>query len=55
MTDTKDLFKQIYRNKFLRPSSLIMFLNKMDIFAEKLKYTPLENFYPEFKSELLLP
>nr|CAD2155883.1 unnamed protein product [Meloidogyne enterolobii] len=52
MTDTKDLFKQIYRNKFLRPSSLIMFLNKMDIFAEKLKYAPLENFYPEFKKEL---
>jgi hypothetical protein len=50
MADTIEIFKQIYRNRFLRTSSFMMFLNKKDIFAEKIRHTPLEKYYPAFES-----
>uniref|UniRef100_A0A183CPN4 Uncharacterized protein n=1 Tax=Globodera pallida TaxID=36090 RepID=A0A183CPN4_GLOPA len=43
----------MYRNKFLRTSSFIMFLNKKDIFAKKLLQVPLQQFLPRFEGRLI--
>ncbi|KAL3082495.1 hypothetical protein niasHT_030509 [Heterodera trifolii] len=48
MSDSIEMFKTMYRNRFLRSSSFIMFLNKKDIFAKKIHQIPMEQFLPKF-------
>lgn len=37
MTEAMDLFNEICNNRFFSESSMILFLNKKDLFAEKIQ------------------
>jgi len=49
MQESFKLFKEISNSKYFTNSSIILFLNKSDLFREKIKISPLENFFPEYK------
>lgn len=53
MVESLNLFKEVCNNKFFNdarnPTSMIIFLNKADLFREKIKKVPLTNLFPEFK------
>lgn len=42
------LFDSICNNKFFIDTSIILFLNKKDLFAEKIKKSPLTICFPEY-------
>eukprot|EP00049_Salpingoeca_infusionum_P012031 m.213353 g.213353 ORF g.213353 m.213353 type:complete len:358 (+) comp15083_c2_seq6:4766-5839(+) len=48
MTESLKLFSAICNNKFFINTAIILFLNKTDLFAEKIATTPLRNFFPEY-------
>merc|ERR1711951_353367 len=41
MTEQLELFRLVVQNRFLMTPSIILFLNKKDLFAEKIKRVPL--------------
>lgn len=49
MEDSIDLFRAMFYNQFLAKCSFILFLNKKDLFEQKLRYVPLQTFYPAFE------
>ncbi|XP_036434447.1 guanine nucleotide-binding protein subunit alpha-14 [Colossoma macropomum] len=48
MEESKALFKTIITYPWFQQSSVILFLNKTDILAEKITYSHLANYFPEF-------
>jgi len=48
MTESMKLFDSICNNKWFANTSIILFLNKIDLFAEKIKKTPLKYGFPEY-------
>ena len=48
MAESLALFTAIISNDWLRASSVILFLNKKDIFEEKIKYFDLVNYFPDY-------
>jgi hypothetical protein len=42
------LFDAICNNKFFSDTSMILFLNKTDLFAQKISRIPLKNYFPEY-------
>ena len=42
------LFQTILKNPWLKQSSMILFLNKRDIFDEKIKYFDLKDYFPDY-------
>uniref|UniRef100_A0A915EMZ0 Uncharacterized protein n=1 Tax=Ditylenchus dipsaci TaxID=166011 RepID=A0A915EMZ0_9BILA len=51
MEDSVDLFNSMYKNGFLHKCSFILFLNKKDLFEEKLKHVPLSKFLPQYTGD----
>ncbi|KAH7714566.1 guanine nucleotide-binding protein G(o) subunit alpha [Aphelenchoides avenae] len=51
MEDCIELFNSMYHNEFLRKSSFILFLNKKDLFEEKLKHVSLAKFFPTYSGK----
>jgi guanine nucleotide-binding protein G(o) subunit alpha len=49
MHDSLQLFDSIVNNKWFVKTSFILFLNKKDLFEEKIKCSPLTICFPEFK------
>lgn len=49
MDESLRLFKEICNNKFFVNTPMIVFLNKSDLFREKLKKFPLSDKYPDYK------
>uniref|UniRef100_A0A0K2UX63 Uncharacterized protein n=1 Tax=Lepeophtheirus salmonis TaxID=72036 RepID=A0A0K2UX63_LEPSM len=49
MHESLHLFKQIFHNNFFIRTGFILFLNKKDIFEEKIKESPLSICFPELK------
>jgi GTPase SAR1 family protein len=53
MTEALLLFKEVCNNKFFNdpkdPTSMILFLNKNDLFKEKIKKVPLKKLFPDYK------
>ena len=49
MHDSLELFGNITHLSYFRETSIILFLNKMDIFEEKLKYIPLTRTFAEYQ------
>jgi len=43
------LFDAICNNKFFQQTSMILFLNKRDLFEQKIAQNPLSRFFPEFR------
>lgn len=50
LRESLDLFKSIWNNRWLRTISVILFLNKQDLLAEKIKAgkSKLEDYFPDF-------
>lgn len=42
------LFDSICNNKWFEKTSIILFLNKMDLFQEKIKRSPITICFPEY-------
>lgn len=51
MEESRKLFKFILANSWFENSSFVVFLNKKDLLEEKIKYSHLVDYYPEFKGE----
>jgi len=53
MTEALLLFKEVCNNKFFNdpknPTSMIIFLNKNDLFTQKIKKVPLKTLFPDYK------
>jgi guanine nucleotide-binding protein G(i) subunit alpha len=49
MIESMKLFDSICNNKWFVKTSIILFLNKKDIFAEKIKASPLSICFPEYR------
>lgn len=50
LRESLDLFESIWKNRWLRTISVILFLNKQDLLAEKVKLgkSKIEDYFPEF-------
>ncbi|CAB1341148.1 unnamed protein product [Coregonus sp. 'balchen'] len=50
LRESLDLFKSIWNNRFLRTISVILFLNKQDMLADKILAgkSKLEDYFPEY-------
>jgi len=46
-----ELFEEIANNKWFANTSVILFLNKRDIFKDKIKKIPLKTYFPEFDGD----
>ena len=51
MHESMKLFDSICNNKWFMDTSIILFLNKKDLFAEKIKKSPLTTCFPEYMGE----
>jgi hypothetical protein len=48
MIESLQLFKSICNNRFFRQAGMILFLNKKDLFAEKLRFSSIKTCFPEY-------
>lgn len=48
MMESMKLFDSICNNKWFTDTSIILFLNKKDLFAEKITKSPLTICFPEY-------
>jgi len=51
MHEALQLFEDISNNQYFSESAIILFLNKSDLFEEKIKKVPLTVCFPEYKGE----
>merc|ERR1712048_33845 len=49
MEEALKLWKDICKKQIFKEKAMILFLNKKDLFQEKIKYRPLTVKFPEFK------
>ncbi|KAM4532239.1 guanine nucleotide-binding protein G(q) subunit alpha-like [Fundulus diaphanus] len=49
MEESRALFKTITEYEWFNDSSFILFLNKIDLFEEKIKYSHLVSYFPDYK------
>jgi guanine nucleotide-binding protein subunit alpha len=49
MQEALTLFDSICNSRWFVKTSIILFLNKIDLFAEKLQYSPLGDYFPDFR------
>lgn len=52
MMDSLKLFDSICNSKWFVETSIILFLNKKDLFEEKIQRKPLKICFPEYTGEL---
>lgn len=52
MHESLKLFDSICNNKWFTNTSIILFLNKKDIFEEKIKKSPLTICFPEYTGKI---
>lgn len=53
MEESKALFRTIITYPWFQNSSVILFLNKKDLLEEKILYSHLVDYFPEFDGELV--
>ncbi|KAG8864586.1 guanine nucleotide-binding protein subunit alpha [Tulasnella sp. 330] len=51
MTEALTLFDSISNSRWFINTQIIVFFNKIDIFAEKLPRSPLTNYFPDYKGD----
>lgn len=54
MQESLKLFDSICNNKWFTDTSIILFLNKKDLFEEKIKKSPLTFCFPEYTGTIYL-
>lgn len=50
MVESLQLFDEICNSKWFKETSMVLFLNKRDVFQEKIELHPLADWFPEFAS-----
>jgi len=55
MQESLKLFDSICNNKWFTDTSIILFLNKKDLFEEKIKKSPLTVCFQEYSGTLISP
>jgi guanine nucleotide-binding protein subunit alpha len=53
MEDSLEVFQAIVNSRWFIHSSVVLFLNKADIFLDKIKREPLDKYFPKFRGLLL--
>ncbi|KAJ8872656.1 hypothetical protein PR048_026265 [Dryococelus australis] len=53
MQESLKLFDSICNNKWFTDTSIILFLNKKDLFEEKIKKSPLTICFPEYAGKFI--
>jgi len=53
MIESLELFKSICNNRFFRQAGMILFLNKKDLFADKLRFSSIKICFPEYTGLLI--
>jgi len=51
MVEALNLFEEICNSRWFRETSMILFLNKSDLFAEKIKKVPLNKYFPDYAGD----
>eukprot|EP00834_Sanchytrium_tribonematis_P001090 NODE_23_length_42016_cov_0.755803.p28 type:complete len:140 gc:universal NODE_23_length_42016_cov_0.755803:37570-37989(+) len=51
MVESISLFDSVVNSRWFSRSSMVVLLNKIDIFKEKLLISPLRRFYPDFDGD----
>jgi len=51
MVEALNLFEEICNSRWFRETSMILFLNKRDLFGDKIKKVPLSKFFPDYSGE----
>lgn len=51
MEESKALFRTIITYPWFQNSSIILFLNKKDLLEEKIMYSHLADYFPEFEGK----
>ena len=54
MMESMKLFDSICNNKWFVETSIILFLNKKDLFEEKIRHSPLTICFPEYKGKAFI-
>jgi G-protein alpha subunit len=54
MKESLMVFEQICNSKWFSQTSMILFLNKIDLFQAKLRYSSLTSYFPDFKGTFLM-
>jgi len=56
LDESLNLFSQIVNNRFFREASFVLFLNKFDLFREKILYSGrhLRLYFPDYKGNPIL-
>ncbi|KAH9446224.1 hypothetical protein MJO28_011915 [Puccinia striiformis f. sp. tritici] len=49
MQEALNLFDSICNSRWFIKTSIILFLNKIDLFKHKVKHSPIQNFFPNFQ------
>ncbi|ONH67891.1 Guanine nucleotide-binding protein alpha-2 subunit [Cyberlindnera fabianii] len=49
LEESLTLFDSVVNSRWFSKCSIILFLNKIDVFIEKLPYSPLEKYFPDYK------
>jgi guanine nucleotide-binding protein G(i) subunit alpha len=48
MAESLVLFKSVINSRWFKRTSVVLFLNKIDVFTEKLPHSPLENYFEDY-------
>ncbi|KAG7193996.1 Guanine nucleotide-binding protein alpha-2 subunit [Scheffersomyces spartinae] len=48
LEESLTLFDSVVNSRWFARTSVVLFLNKIDIFAKKLPHSPLENYFPDY-------
>jgi len=48
MIESLQLFELICNNRLFRKAEMILFLNKKDLFAERLRFSPINICFPDY-------
>ena len=51
ITEALNLFEEISNSRWFRETSMILFLNKRDLFAEKINKKPLAQYFPDYTGD----
>ena len=54
MIESTKLFDSICNNKWFTETAIILFLNKKDLFEEKIARSPLNICFPEYTGEIII-
>jgi len=52
MKDAIHLFGEIVKKDVFKKTAIMLFLNNIDIFKEKIKVSPISKYFPEYEGKI---